>query len=355
MGQYGTLSVLDDLSTVNETVAEFGEDVLAQRFATALAIHNEAFADMASDLVTVTDQYLLPAGGADTAIIDELDEWGAADASKPSAAGNLGLPLRIYGGALQWTRTWMETYSVARAASKLDAFAMADIQIFQRNIKRALFGATNTTGYHDRLQTGLTYDLKALLNGDGQAIPIGPDGSTFDGATHTHYTGSGTLTAAAMSALIENVTEHGVDGQIRLYIAKADETVFRGLSGFSPYMDARITVAAGTQIGTQALDVTSPNDRAIGVFDGAEVWVKPWVPDDYQVVLDVGAATKPLGARTRTGSFSGTGAFRIVAENEVYPLRAQNVGREYGVGVIGRWKAAVHYSANATYATPSFS
>lgn len=354
MGQYGTLSVLDDLATVNETVAGFGEEVLAQRFATALAIHNEAFADMASDLVTVTDQYLLPAGGADTAMIDELDEWGAADASKPTAAGNLGLPLRIYGGALQWTRTWMETYSVARAASKLDAFAMRDIQIFQRNVKRALFTATNTSSYFDRLQTGLTFDLKALLNADGQAIPDGPDGTSFDGSTHTHYLGSGTLTAGHLSALIATVTEHGVDGEIRLYIAKADETTVRGLSGFSAYVDARVTVAAGTQIGNQPLDVTSPNDRAIGVFDGAEVWVKPWVPANYQVVLDVGASQKPLGARTRTGAFTGTGAFRIVADHEHYPLRAQDVGREYGVSVIGRWKAAAGYSANATYATPSF-
>ena len=355
MGQYGTLSVLDDLATVNETIAGFGEAELANRFQQALDVHNAAFADMAGDLLTVTDRYLLPYAGTDTAIIDELDEWGAADASKPATAGNVGLPLRIYGGTLQWTRTYMETYSVARAADKLDAFAAEDLRVFQRNIKRALFKSTNTTSYLDRLQSGLTYPLKALLNGDGQAIPLGPTGQTFDGATHTHYLANAGLTAGALNATIDTVVEHGVDGEIRLYIAKANESTVRGLTGFTAYMDARITVAAGTQIGSQALDTVNVNDRAIGVFGGAEVWVKPWVPADYHVVLDIGSGVKPLAARTRTGSFTGTGAFRILSEHEHFPIRAQNIGREYGVGVLGRHKAAVGYTGGGTYTIPTFS
>lgn len=354
MGQYGTLAVLDDLATTNETVAGFGEDVLATRFEQALAIHNQMFADMTGDLVQMTAAYLLPYGGSDTAKIDELDEWGAADASKPTAAGNIGMPLRIYQGTLQWTRTWMETYSVAKAAEKLDSFAAQDILVFQRNIKRALFKSTNTTSYIDRLQSGLTYDLKALLNADSQTIPTGPGGATFDGATHTHYAGSATLTAASLVTLIENVVEHGVDGDLRLYIARGNEAAVRLLTGFTAYVDARITVGSATAVGNVALDPTNITDRAIGVFNGAEVWVKPWVPTDYQVAIDVGSGSKPLAARTRTGTFTGTGAFSLKSEHEHYPLRAQHVGREYGVSVLGRHKAAVQYSANATYAIPTF-
>ena len=354
MGTYGTLAVLDDLATTNETIAGFGEEAVARRFQQALAVHNATWADMVSDLVTPTASYLLPYGGSDTAIMNELDEWGAADASKPTSAGNVGLPLRIYGGTLQWTRTYMETYSVARAASKLDAFAAADVLLFQRNIKRAFFKSTNTVGYIDRLQSGLTFDLKALLNADGQAVPEGPGGTTFNGATHTHYVGSTTLTAAALLSLINNVVEHGVDGDLRLYIARANEAAVRALVGFSAYVDARLTVGSGTTIGNVALDMTSLTDRAIGVFEGAEVWVKPWVPTDYQVAIDVGSGQKPLGARTRTGDFTGMGAFQIHAEHEHYPLRAQHMGREYGVGVVGRHKAAVNYSAAATYVIPAF-
>lgn len=354
MGTYGTLAVLDDLATVNETVAGFGEAELAARFAQALAVHNAVFADMVSDLATPTAAYLLPYGGGDTAIIDELDEFGAADASKPAIAGNVGLPLRNYEGTLQTTRTWMETNSVAKLASKVDAFATADVKNFQRVIKRAFFKSTNTTGYIDRRQSGLTYDLKALLNSDGQAIPDGPGGVTFDGSNHTHYVGTSTLTAASQLALINNVVEHGVDGDLRLYIARGNEAAFRLLTGFTAYVDARITVGSATAVGNVALDTSNITDRAIGVFEGAEVWVKPWVPTDYQVAIDVGAGQKPLGARTRTGDFTGTGAFQIRAEHEHYPLRAQHMGREFGIGVVGRHKAAVNYSANSTYAIPTF-
>jgi hypothetical protein len=244
---------------------------------------------------------------------------------------------------------------VAQYLGKIDAFAAADIKAFLRAIKQALFKPTNNLTYKDRLQTNLELPLRALLNADGTAIPTGPNGQTFDGSTHTHYKGVASLTAASLSALIDNVVEHGVDGQIRLYIARADEATVRGFTGFSAYLDARITVTGAAQIGSQALDTTSPDDRAIGVFDGAEVWVKPWVLEDYQAVIDYGATEKALGIRTRTGSLTGTGAFAIQAENEAYPLRARDVGREYGVGVVNRHKAAVQYSANATYAAPTFS
>jgi hypothetical protein len=292
--------------------------------------------------------------GADRAIVDELDEWGAADPSKATSAGNVGLPLRIYGGTVQWTRTYFKRATVSDMAAQLDAFAAADILRFQRNLKIALFKPTNTTNYFDRLDTKLTYDLKALLNADGQAIPVSPSGATFDGATHTHYLASATLNAAYLESLIDTVIEHGVNGKIVLYIARADEDTVRGLTGFSPYLDARITMVGAAQVGTASLDVTNPDNRAIGVFGGAEVWVKPWVPANYQAVLDLGGGSdKPIGIRTRTGALTGDGAFQVVAENEDYPLRAQNLGREYGVSVVGRHRGAVGRSDNATYAAPA--
>lgn len=352
MGKYGTLNVLEDLAEDTNPVAG-REDEIAARFQEALDIHNRLFADMVSDLAMTTDQAELALGAADEAIIDELDEWGAADASKAANFGQVGFPLRIYGGTIQWTRTYFEMVSAAELAAQLDAFAAADLRVFQNMLKRVLFNNTNTSSYFDRLQTKRTYDLKALLNGDGQPIPPGPNGTTFDGATHTHYLANATLTSAAVESLLNTVIEHGIDGQLVLYISKSDEATVRGFSGFSPYLDARVTVTGAAQIGNQTLDVNNPDNRAIGVFGGAEVWVKPWVPQNYQVAIDVGGGFKPLGIRTRTGSLTGSGAFRIIADHEHYPLRAQNLGREYGIAAYGRWKAAVLKSNNATYSPPS--
>lgn len=352
MPQFGTLSVLEDLASwTNESVINNEEEV-ARRFGEALAVHNALFEDMASDYATFTSAPMLPYGGSDAAIVQELDEWGAADASKSGDFGNLGLPLRIYGSTVQWTRTAFENMSVAELAAQMDAHATADIRNFYAILRRVLFTNTNTSGYVDRLQSKLTYDLKALLNADGSAIPASPNGTTFDGSTHTHYSGSASLTQAALIALIENVVEHGVGGTVQVHISKADEATVRGLADFSPYLDSRVTVLSGV-VGTGQLDVSNPDNRAIGVLGGAEVWVKPWVPANYQIAVDVGGSEKPLAIRTRTGSLTGSGAFRIVAEHEHYPLRARNLGREYGVGVVGRHKAAALRSNNTTYAIPA--
>ncbi len=355
MGKYGTLNVLEDLAEQTDPITDADrEREIAARFAEALAIHDKAFQEMVEEFATQTDRTELPFAGADDAIIQELDEWGAADASKATSFGNVGFPLRIYGGTIQWTRNYFRTVSAAELASQLDAFATADIKIFQNVLKAVLFKATNTTDYFDRLQTKQTYDLKALLNADGQAIPPGPSGQTFDGSTHTHYLGKASLTAANGQELLDTVIEHGIDGKLVYYIAKADEATVRGFSGFSPYVDARVTVVGAAQIGNESLDVQNPDNRAIGVFGGAEVWVKPWVPANYQVALDLGGGLRPLGIRTRGKSLtSGEGSFQIQAENEIYPLRARNLGREYGVSAYGRHKAAVMKSNNATYSPPS--
>jgi hypothetical protein len=352
MGKFSTLSTLED-SPVLAYDSLKQADAVADTFRQALAVHNRLVESMLGDLVMYTDQAELPFPGTDRAIIQEVDEWGAADASKATSAGQVGFPLRRYSGVLQWTNMFLENARPSQLAMQIDAFAAEDLNQMRRSIAVALFNPVNVSAYIDRNQTKRTYPLKALLNGDGQAIPISPNGSSFDGATHTHFLGSATLTAGHLQALIDTVVEHGVDGKIVLYIARADEATVRGLSGFSAYLDSRITVVGAAQIGNQALDTTNPDNRAIGVFGGAEVWVKPWVPANYQVVLDIGGSIKPLGLRTRTGSLTGAGAFRWFAEHSHEPLHAEYAGREYGIAAYGRHKAAAGRSNNATYAAPT--
>lgn len=188
MGKFGTLSALEDWATDNGAVSG-REDEIAAAFRAALDAYNKITAEMLSDLAGVTDQAQLAYPAADEAMIQELDEWGAADASKPALLGEVGFPLRIYGGTVQWTNTYLERATPALMAATLDAFAAADLRNLRRLLALALFKNTNTTGYLDRLGTKRSYDLKALLNADGQAVPPSPSGATFDGATHTHPTG----------------------------------------------------------------------------------------------------------------------------------------------------------------------
>lgn len=352
MGKFGTLSALEDLSVDNDPIGNRAEQI-AQRFADALAVYNALTAEMLGDLSDTTDQAQLAFPGSDEAIMQEVDEWGTADASKAATSGDVGFPLRLFSGVLQWNNTYLRRATPAMMATQLDALATADIKNIRRTLATVLFKPTNTVGYKDKRATKRQYDLKALLNADGQQIPPSPNGATFDGSTHTHYLANATLTAAYLQGLIDTVVEHGVDGNVKIYIARADEQTVRGLTGFSGYLDARITVVGAAQIGNAALDVANPDNRAIGVFGGAEVWVKPWIPANYQVVLQTNAAVKPLKVRTMTGDFTAEGGLRLGANHTHEPLHAEFYGREFGIGVYGRHRAAAGRSNNASYAAPT--
>ncbi|MBA2758932.1 MAG: hypothetical protein H0U38_04490 [Chloroflexia bacterium] len=356
---FGTLSTLDDLANVQTSVLEYGEQTLAQRVAQALTIHNTALEDAIADFAIITNQYQLPYGVSDDMEMQELDQYGSPDVQKHLAGGAIGLPLRFYGIAVQWNRHFLLNASVATLARLFDSAASSDRRNVTLRIRQRLLNPTNTIGYRDLLQTKLTYDVHALLNGDGMGVPSSPTGETFDGGTHTHFNAEAALSAAGLTALIDDVVEHGVDGSILMYINRADEAAVRGFAGFTAYVDARIQPASTQTVALGTFDVTNPADRAIGLYDGAEVHVKPWVPDNYQIAFDRTVGTdKPLAIRTRSGNMAGDayqGGFGQLFEDEDHPLRARGLGREFGVGANQRHKAAVNFSNGATYVSPTLS
>jgi hypothetical protein len=355
---FKTLSTLDHLENVQDSVAAFNEQTLADRVAEALAVHNGALQEAVEDFAILTNQYQLPYGVADDFEIQVLDQFGSPDVSATSAAGTIGLPLRFHGGAVQWTRHFLLNTAVGRLLSIIDSAAAKDRQYVVRQIRQRLLTPTNTTGYNDALQTRNTYTVHALLNGDGMAIPNGPNGETFNGASHTHFNAEASLSEAGLQVLIDDVVEHGVDGTVVIYINRAQEAAIRAMTtSFTAYVDARITPGSGITTADGDLNPFSPTDRAIGLFNGAEVWVKPWVPANYQIAFDQGAGNdKPLAIRTRSGAMAGDayqGGFGQLYEDEVHPLRARALGREFGVGVNQRHKAAVNYSGGASYVAPA--
>jgi len=351
---FGTLSTLDDLEHVNSTVEEFGEETLARRASEAFTVYNRAADEMFRDFAVVTSQNQLPYGVSGDFTVQELDQFGSPDVQKTTAGGSLGLPLRFFGNAIQWNRHFVLNSSVGQLATLLNRMASADLVNLTRQIRRALFTPTNNLAYQDALETKLVLQLRALLNADGMAIPPGPNLETFNPNTHTHFMAAATLTNAQLTALVDNVVEHGVDGGVVIYINRSQESTIRGLADFSAYQEAGIHLSDTDRYAIGAvLDVTNPTDRAIGRFAGAEVWVKPWVPSGYQLAFDTGnGADRALAVRTRTGSLSGAGGFGLLYENDLFPLRATAYGREFGVGVAVRHKAAINY-IGASYVAPS--
>jgi hypothetical protein len=350
---FGTLTVSDLLQTTQQSVVEFGEDQAFGAIAVALEAHNRILADIEGDLVETSQDRQRRFGGPDAMTMEEVDEVGIVDAQKIAAGATVGFPLRRYQVAVQWTRDWLETHTPAELAAQYNAAEAADRRALYNAMRRALFTPTNYT-FTDKFIDSVGLAVKALVNADSMVMPVGPNGETFNGATHTHYLGSATFTATALDSLIDTVTEHYANGNVRLYINRAQETALRVAANFPKflaYLDARIIGANNANQARGTLDQRNAYDRAIGLYDLAEVHVKPWVPANYILCVMLGE-DRPLVRRIRNAQ---RGAFRVVSDFEQYPLRAQTMEREFGVGVWNRTAAAVLQVNSGTYTAPVFS
>jgi hypothetical protein len=348
---YGTLSVADLLKTVRvgASVWEVGEDRTWAAISAYLAAHNEILNNQLMGFVETTQDRIVGNGGNSLMTMQELDEFGRADAQKVTAGATLGFPLRLFGIALQWTRKWMENHTLEEMVAQVEAAAVADRLGIESQLKRALFFAANYT-YIDHLVDRMSIPVKRLVNADSMELPVGPNGEIFVASSHTHYLATASMIAANVSALLTTVAEHYSSGSIQLFINQAQEAAIRGFTAnFTPYIDARIITGSGVTIANGALDQSNIYNRAIGVYDASEVWVKPWVPANYLFAW-VAGQQPPLAWRERR---PGSSAFGLDYEDEQYPLRARQLGREYGIGVKNRVNGAVLYIASGTYANPA--
>jgi len=364
---YGTLQLLDELATIdNANIYEYGEDTLFEHVRDILDVHNMLTQDIMGDFVEMSPVRIARFGAdAVTGEMVDVDEYGAADVQKTALAGyDIGVPIRDYQYAIGWTRRYMETRTVAEFAKELTAAQAADIRNLKKRALDALFRATNYT-HVDRLVDGINLPVKALQNADGTSIPIDEFGTAFNGATHTHLVGraGGSLAASDISALITNVTEHGVEGgQLILYIPAGLESAVRAFtSNFdafqAPLLDPGPGSTADIVDGGRKDDPYQINDKPIGIWDGyVRVWVKPWMPANYIMAFLTESTLRGRVVRMRTRPNSAYGTFRILAQNEHYfPLRAEHMGREFGMGVWNRLGAAILYTGGTSYVQPTIS
>lgn len=347
---YGTLSTLDTLASIRQSVVQFGEDTAWVSIQAALDAHNRQVQDMLGTLVEQTTDTRRAYGTSDAGVMDEMDQWGLPDAQKITAGVTVDFPLRRYGASKQWTRQWMMSNTVAQLAAEIAALMDSDRLNFQKQVKRAIFLPTNTS-FVDKLgnPANITLNVKAFVNNDGAGLPVGPNGEVF-ATSHTHYLGSATLTAAAVASLVLTVQEHYNSGTPKLYISQTDEAAFRALTGFVAYLDPRLTINANANQAMQRVDLSNLYDRAIGLFGAAEVWIKPWAIANY-IFAFIDGQPAPLAERVPT--FPGLSDLAPTFDDERYPLRARSWERQFGIGVWNRTNGAVLNFSNASYTAPS--
>jgi hypothetical protein len=354
---FGTLQLLDTLAAARNTlVADLGEDTTFQQIQIALEIHNRITNEMIGSLAERSTDQMRAYGGTDSMVMQKLDEFGQPATQKVAAGLTLGFPMDFYGAAVQWTRHYFAQATVEEFTRQFDALRTADINRVKNEIMRALFTPTNYSflDHLDRRQ--LTLAVKALVNADSTAVPLGPNGETFNGATHTHYLARvGALAASDITGVINTVTEHYAQGQARLYINRADQAALEAFtSNFLAFQPVTVrNLTAGIQaVGN--LDLLNPNDREIGLWDKtAIVSVKPWVPANYMFAFMDGAPP-PLVMRVPERG-PNTGDLGLLYDNEQFPLRARAFGRQFGVGVWNRTNGAVLYIGGTSYTAPTIS
>ena len=356
----GTYTLDDLIGVDDQTIAEFGEDAVADAVQRDLDNLNAQVREgMVGDLVEMSPDRLRRYGASTEGEFVELDELGYPAAQKTGLGQNVGFPLSKFGRALAWTRDFM-TAATPNDVAVMTRTVEADyLRNVKRLIRRAVFGSANYT-VTDRFvaprQAKIELPVKRLLNADGVAIPNGPNGEAFDGATESHFLAtdwSGATAAqkqASIEAAVDDLVEHGHGDDVRVYINKAEQDDFAAMPGFKWLSDSRIVYMA-TDFNEEELDRTRVDDRKIGTIGAADVYVKPWVPPAYQLVFAAGDDA-PVVLREHT--VQALRGLRLAFEVEGYPLRAQGFESYLGAGVWNRSNGVVHYSGGGTYTDPAF-
>lgn len=348
----GTNDISTLLATRNQSVADYGLTNIQPILAAELAAHNQIVTMLLNDLAEFTTDRQRKYGVSVQGDMYEVDEYGRAPTQVAKPGDTVAFPLKMFQYAIGWTQKWMDLHTPADMAIATQAAERAHLRMITRELKKAFMLSSNYT-FNDFLVDGVDLSVKRLVNADSASIPEGPNNETFDGSTHTHYLAraGGSLAASDLTSLINTVIEHGYGINVKLAISTTDETTVRALSGFTAYPDPRI-VYRNTDTPGQTLDISRLNNRAIGIFGGAEIWVKSWMPANYAFCWDSGSP-RPLVYRQRTNA--SVQGLRIAATNNIYPLYAQYMEAEFGVGVWTRTNGAMLYFGGSSYTDPSIS
>ncbi len=345
----GTLTIDDLLAVTNQTAVEFGVQAIEDVLQADLETHNAIVQEMVGELCEITADNQRIYGASEDNEMVEVDEFGRAPTQGTKTNPEVAFPLRRFQYAIGWTELFFKQASPADMAKATQGAEKAHLRRLTNEIKSGIYRPTNYV-FNDHLVKKLNLNVKAFTNADGMVMPDGPNGEKWDANTHTHYTAAASLVVSDILASIDHVIEHDHGSMLKLYINRAHEQAFRALTGFEAYHDPRITLGSHTNQVGERLDITRVDNRAIGLLGAAEVWVKPWAVPGYTFTTDIEDEGKPLVFRQReSNSLQG---LQIAAQFEAFPLVAELMMAEFGIGVWTRTNGAVHQFTNGTYQSP---
>lgn len=349
--QVGTYDLASLLAVRFQSVNAFGVNTVIDVLEADLAAHNAIVQEMITELATpTTDTQGVYGTGASGEMV-EVDEFGRSMTQKSAPGSTVAWPLRLFQYGVGWTAKFMETATPADLAQQQLSAEEAHMKAMRRDIKRAIFGSSNYT-FNDFLINNVALGVKRFVNADGATIPDGPDGSTFNGATHTHYDANATLTTAVVDAAITDLIEHGHGARPRIAIHYSNASLWTALTGFVAAVPNYIqTPAYNVTIPATRTDLGNQYNRLLGYYGAAEVWVKPWTIAGYFFLYDSASTQKPLAFRQRNATTLQ--GLKLAAELPAYPLYAKYYEAEFGFGALTRTNGVVVQHTNGTYQNPT--
>lgn len=354
-----TIADLAENAFASTTVQEYGLENLNEAIQADLDAHNERVQEMLGDMAEVSDERSTIYGTNAEGEMVQADELTRGPTQKVTLGSKVEFPLDKFQYGVGWTADYLRRATVMDMAKKTIAARAAHVKRIALDIRNALFGSTNFT-WVDRRVDNNSLAVKRLVNADSAAIPSGPNGESFNAATHTHYdaidwsAATADQKAQALSDLIQDVVEHGHGEDVRVYINRAQEASVRALTGFAGLVYPNTVIAPGgtTDRAAGTLDITKADNRLIGYFNGFPVYTKPWMPANYFYAFSAGDPRKPL--RFRVSKVPGESGLFIAGEIITHPLQSRYMEAVHGVGVLTRTNGAILYLGSGTYAVPSF-
>lgn len=319
--------------------------------ATELAAHNRRAQAMIAAFATrvATRDGVDATGQSLTGTMTEVDEYGRARTQVTGKPGETYFPLRRYQFAAGYTADFFRKKRARDFVAVLENAQAAHRKQLVKEIRDRIFSPFNYD-FEDFLVDGKVFNVKGFYNNDGTVPAPGPNLEEFQG-THNHYLGFAGLTGDALSAMINGVREHNDGATVEVHVSAMQEGTLRGIEGFAPAQEVNVRVSVNETVATGTTDRSQNSNRFLGTFQGANIYAKPWVFDNYGYALDV--SDPVLGIR-HPDDVEDEG-LRMVGQIATFPLQSDYWGAEFGIGVRRRGGAVVaQFNAAAnTYTDPT--
>lgn len=319
---------------------------------TELAAHNRRANAMINTFAVRVDERMgVDATGKSlTGTMVEVDEYGRARTQTTGKPGDANFPLRRYQFAAGMTYDFFRKATSRDLIGVLENAEAAHRRQLVKEIRDRIFSPYSYE-FEDFMTDKKIFTVYAFFNQDGSVPPMGPNLEEFTGS-HTHYLGFTALTGPALTAMINGVREHNDNATVEVHVNALQEGALRGIDGFAPAQEVNVQVSVNETVATRTTDRSNTGNRFLGTYQGAEVWAKPWVFDNYGYALDTSDA--PLGIR-HPKDVRDEG-LRLIGQIKTFPLQSDYWGAEFGIGVRRRGGVVVaqfNSPAPGTYQDPT--